>query len=192
MTKLQRGLIMLSGIAFMTACQDSPTAPDNFMPPPSTLRPTITPDPTLVTFNSASCTLVSSAIGSVHCSWDISNPSANTVNLAVQVSLQASYDCIHPKTGRIATSEVRDLGTLYQESGVSSTSLTGTDVALSLPFLPTDYRGSMKKLNACKGNEVVQNLTWSMTYWEVTVTAIGGTLRQSCFAFDNRNGCYTS
>ena len=192
MTSLQRCFIMLSGLALITACQDVPTSPSELVPAPSAPRMAITPDPTLVTFNSASCTLISSSTGSVHCSWDISNPAENNLNLAVQASLQASYDCVNPHNGRIASSEVRDLGTIYQQSGVSSTSLTGTDVALPLPFLPTDYQGSMKKLNACKGNGVVENLTWSLTYWEVSVSAIGGTLRQSCFALDNRNGCYTS
>lgn len=191
MTKLQRGLIILTGIAFMTACQESPTAPDNFMPVPSTLRPSITPDPTLVTFNSASCTLASASTGAVQCSWDISNPAANNLNFSVEALLDASYDCVNPKSGRVASSQVRQIGTIIQQSGVSSTSLTGSNVALPLPLLPTDFAGQMKKLNACKGNTVVDNLTWSLNYWDVAVSAIGGTLRQSCFASDNRDGCFT-
>lgn len=191
MNSIKRIVVMASGIAFMTACQDSPTAPLTRTPSLSVGRLAIVPDPSLVTYNSALCSLTDASTGAVSCSWDIGNPDANTLNFFAEALLQASYDCVNPKNGRVASSQVREIETLRGESGVSSSSLTGTNVALPLPNLPTDYTGSMKKLNACSGNSVVRNLTWSLEYWDVTVAALGGTLRQSCFGSDNRFGCFT-
>lgn len=191
MTSFKRVLVMLTGLGFITGCQDSPTGPGSVTSMPAMARVVITPDPSLVTYNFASCTLIDASTGAVSCSWDIGNPDENTLNFFAEALLQASYDCVNPKNGRVASSQVREIETLRGESGVSSSSLTGTNVALPLPNLPTDYTGSMKKLNACSGNSVVRNLTWSLEYWDVTVAALGGTLRQSCFGSDNRFGCFT-
>lgn len=191
MTSFKRVLVMLTGLGFITACQDSPTGPESVTATPSMARLAMTPDPSLVTYNSASCTLTSASTGAVTCSWDISNPAQTSLNLWTEALLQASYDCVNPKNGRVASSEVRDVWTARPESGVSSPSLTGSNVALPIPVLVNDYTGSMKKLNACRGNTVVQNLTWSLDYWDVAVAAIGGTVRESCFGSDNRYGCFT-
>jgi hypothetical protein len=191
MTNLQRSLVILSGILFATGCQDSPTAPTNFASPHSALGIAIAPDPTLVTFNSASCTLTDASTGAVSCSWDISNPNQTHLNLFTEAILEASYDCVNPHNGRIASSQVRDLLAI-RPTADSVASITGSNVALPLPVLPTFYEGSQKKLNACKGNTVVQDLTWRLAYWDVLVASTEGTAaRQSCFGSDNRFGCFT-
>ena len=189
MVSSRRAAMVLCTMIFAGACQDSPTAPASRASDVSFL---IVPDPTLVTFNSASCTLTNATAGFVSCSWNISNPAETVLNLSVQAILTASYDCVNPNNGRIASSEQRELSTLTQQSGASAPTLTGTNVALPPTFLPTDNRGKLKKENACKGNQEVQSLSYSLTYWSVSVIAVGGTLRQSCFASDNREGCFTS
>ena len=190
-TSFKRVLVMLTGLGSSPACQDSPAGPESDYGAADGTSPAITPVPSLVTFNSASCTLTSASTGAVSCSWDISNPAQTSLNLWTEALLQASYDCVNPKNGRIASSEVREIWTARPESGISSPSITGSNVALPLPALVNDYQGSMKKLNACRGNTVVQNLAWSLEYWDVAVAAIGGTLRESCFGSDNRYGCFT-
>jgi hypothetical protein len=190
MMYVKRVLIVLSAAIVVTACQDSPTAPAS--PAPSDVSFLIVPDPTLVTFNSASCTLTNASAGFVSCSWNISNPAATLLNLNVQAILTASYDCVNPHNGRIQSSEQRELPTLRQFFSVASTTITGDNIALPPTFLPTDNTGRFKKENACKGNQVVQSLIYSLTYWQISVITVGGTLRQSCIASDNREGCFTS
>ena len=192
MNSIKRIVVIVSGIALMTACQDIPTSPLSRTPSQSVGRVAIIPDPGLVTFNSGSCSLTDASNGAVSCSWNLSNPDENTLNFFAEALLIASYDCVNPKNGRIASSQTREVGTAYGQSGVSSASLTGTDVALPLPALPSGYTGSQKKLNACNGNTVVQNLTWSLDYWDFAVAAVGGTLRQSCYGSDDRFGCFTN
>lgn len=189
MIKSRRAVVILSAILFVGGCQDSPTAPSSSAQ--SDVSFLIVPDPTLVTFNSASCTMVNPLAGFVACSWNISNPGSTVLNLSIQAVLTASYDCVNPHNGRIASSEQRDLSTLRQYFSVSSTTLTGTDIPLPPTFLPTENTGKFKKENACKGNQVVQNLSYSIAYWSVSVITVGGTIRQSCFASDDREGCLT-
>lgn len=191
MTNLHRSLVILSGILFVTACQDSPTAPTDLTPSLPAPRFAIVPDPTLVTFNSASCSLTDASTGAVSCSWDISNPNEVNLNLFTEAILEASYDCVNPHNGRIASSQVRELLAI-RPAFDSAASITGSNVALPLPVLPTFYEGSQKKLNACKGNTVVQGLTWRLAYWDVLVASTEGTTaRQSCFGSDDRFGCFT-
>jgi len=173
------------------ACSDTPTSPDNLLTPRSLITISVTPDPTLVTFNSASCTLTNAGAGIVTCSWDITNAAANSLNLWAQAILTVNYDCVNPNNGRIASSETRDLETLVQVFGQSSTSLTGTNVALPATFLPTGLKGKEHKNNACKGNGVPMSLSYSLTYWDVSVITTTGTQRFSCFASDDRLGCFT-
>jgi hypothetical protein len=189
MMYVKRVLIVLSAAFAVTACQDSPTAPvSSTLPDVSYI---IVPDPTLVTFNSASCSVTNASAGFVSCSWNISNPAATLLNLNVQAILTASYDCVNPHSGRIASSEQRDLPILRQFFSVSSTTLTGSNIALPPPFLPTDNTGKFRKENACKGNQVVQSLIYSLTYWQISVITVGGTLRQSCVASHGTEGCFT-
>lgn len=187
---IHRALAALVAICAFTACHDSPVEP--YSAPSQKPLFVITPDPTLVAYNSAACALTSSATGAVTCSWDISNPGEVELNLWARATVRASYDCVNPKNGRVASSEVRDMETGVMQSGVSSASLVGSNVALPLPGLLSTYSGKMKKRNACSGNSDIANLSWSLPYWEFSVASIGGSQRLSCFAFDNRNGCYTS
>jgi hypothetical protein len=189
MIQSRRGVMILSTIFLIGACQDSPTAPRSSALPDASFL--IVPDRTLVTFNSASCAITNASAGFSSCSWNISNPAETVLNLSVQVILTATYDCVNPHNGRIASTEQRDLPTLRQYFSVSDATLTGTNVALPPPFLPTENTGKFKKENACKGNQVVQSLTYSIEYWSVSVITVGGTLRQSCVASDNREGCFT-
>ena len=190
MIHLRRALSALTIVTSMISCSEAPTAP-TVTPSPAAPQFLITPDPTLVTFNSASCAITNAAAGFSACSWNISNSSQTVLNLSVQVVLSAAYDCVNPHNGRIASTEQRDLSTLRQYFSVSDATLTGTNVALPPPFLPTENTGKFKKENACKGNQVVQNLSYSIAYWSVSVVTVGGTLRQSCFASDDREGCLT-
>ena len=190
MTICRRPVVTMCAMLILASCADNPAVPASS--PSTDVSFVITPDPTLVTFNSASCTLTSASAGFVACSWNISNPAETLLNLNVQAILTASYDCVNPHNGRIASSEQRDLSTLVQQFSVSSATLTGTDVSLPPTFLPTENTGKFKKENACKGNQVVQNLSYSIAYWSISVITVGGTLRQSCFASDNRDGCFTS
>lgn len=187
---VKRVMAALLGAILISACHDSPTAPraESVLSAPRLL---LLPDAGLVTYNSASCSLSNAATGATSCSWDISNPAETPLNLSVQAVLRASYDCVSPRNGRVASSEQRDVGTLVQFSGVSDASLAGSNVSLPLPFLATDYTGKAKKLNACSGNNVPQSLTYSLDYWNVSVVTVSGTLRMNCYASDNRNGCFT-
>jgi hypothetical protein len=188
---IKHALAAVLGASLITACSEPPTGPHNtasFAEP----RLLLAPDAGLVTFNSASCTLTDSSTGASSCSWNISNPAETQLNLSVQAVLRVSYDCVNPKNGRVASSEQRDLGTLKQYSGVSDPSLAGSNEAMPLPFLPTENTGSAKKQNACRGSTVPQSLTWQLEYWSVSVVTVSGSLRMSCFASDNRNGCFTS
>jgi len=180
---------MLAVVA--AACSDTPTSPDNVLTPRSLITISVTPDPTLVTFNSASCTLTNSSTGAVSCSWDISNPAMNSLNLWAQAVLTVNYDCVNPHNGHIASSEQRDLETLVQVFGQSGATLTGTNVALPATFLPTNLKGQDHKLNACKGNGVPMSLSYTLTYWDVSVITTTGAQRFSCFASDDRLGCFT-
>jgi hypothetical protein len=156
------------------------------------MRFTLVADPTLVTFNSASCSLSSAATGAVSCSWNIDNPALNPLNLWAEAFVNVDYECVNPKNGRVASTEQRQLRTLKQYFGLSDASLTGADESLPAPQLMNDYTGKMKKMNACSGNTVPQNLSWSLAYWDVSVVTTTGTLRMSCFASDNSNGCFTN
>jgi hypothetical protein len=127
----------------------------------------------------------------VSCSWNISNPGLNSLNLWAQAVLTVNYDCVNPHNGHIASTESRQLETLQQYFGVSAATLTGTNVGLPPTFLPTDLRGHDKKQNACKGNGVPMSLSYSLTYWDVSVITTTGAQRFSCFASDNRLGCFT-
>ena len=49
-----------------------------------------------------------------------------------------------------------------------------------------------KKENACKGNQIVQALSYQISYWRISVITVGGVQRVSCFASDNREACFTS
>ena len=192
MKKLHRAMLATSAIVLTAACQDSITGPRSDATATAAPSFALTFDPDLVTYNSASCSLQSSANGAVACSWDVSNPNETSLVYWVQATLQVSYDCVNPKSGRIASSQIREAWTGVSQSGVSSPSLTGSGVSLPLPFLPTGYTGPMKKENACKGNTVATNLVWSLDYWEVLVSATEGTPRNSCYASDNRKGCLTA
>jgi hypothetical protein len=180
-------------VLLVSACSDAPTSPIQAIQatPASLISISVTPDPTLVTFNSASCTLTNANVGNVSCSWNISNPAANSLNLWAQTILTVTYDCVNPHNGRIASSETRDLETLIQFFGQTSTTLTGTNVALPPPFLPNDFKGKEHTQNACKGNGVPTGIHYSLTYWDVSVITTSGTQRFSCFASDNRLGCFT-
>lgn len=173
------------------ACSDAPTSPGNALTPSSLISISVTPDPTLVTFNSASCALTNTAAGIVTCNWNITNAAANSLNLWAQAILTVNYDCVNPNNGRVASSETRDLETLFQLFGQSSTSLTGTNVVLPATFLPTGLKGKEHKDNACKGNGVPMSIQYSLTYWDVSVITTTGTQRFSCFGSDNRLGCFT-
>jgi len=187
---INRAVALLVAILAATACQDSAVSPDNAADVGS---PTfaLLPDPTLVSFGPTSCSLTSSATGAVSCSWTINNPDQIKLITSAEALLTASYDCVNPKNGRIASSEDRQLRTADQYPVDSATSLTGSNVAISPPFLPTDNTGNQKKQNACKGNSVVQGLSWSLDYWQVSAITTVGTARMACFASDNRNGCQT-
>ena len=190
MINLRRALLA-SSIALVAACGDTATDPLTLDDPRSIIDIAVAPDPTLVTFNSASCSVTNSVLGRVSCSWNISNPAEHSLNLWVQAILTATYNCVNPHNGRIASTEQRELETLQQYFGVSSPTLSGTNVALPLPFLPTDYRGQLKKQNACKGNGVVVALSYALEYWDVSVITTAGTQRFSCFASDDRLSCFT-
>lgn len=191
MTSLRCSLVAVSLIGFVSGCGEPPSAPQNLAAPRPIIDIAVAPDPTLVTFNSASCAVTNATLGAVSCSWNISNPAQHSLNLWAQAILTATYNCVNPHNGRIASTEQRPLETLQQYFGVSSATLSGTNVALPLPFLPTDYRGQLKKQNACKGNGVVVALSYSLEYWDVSVITTAGTLRFSCFASDNRLSCFT-
>jgi hypothetical protein len=190
MIRLKHALSLLTVAIAMSACQDSPTAPAEITSL-NAPRLTITADPTLVTFNSASCSLADAATGSVHCSWNIANPAETHLNLWAQAIVTASYNCINPKNGRVSSTERRDQTTLIMQSDVSSPALTGRDEALPAPALYNDYTGKNKKLNACSGSNVPQSLTWSLSYWNVGAITVSGALRMNCYASDNRDGCFT-
>ena len=186
---VSRVCAFLLGVSVITACQDSPTEPQ--LRPSATIDIAIEPDPTLVTFNSATCSLSNAATGVVSCSWNISNPAEHPLNMWAQAILIATYNCVNPHNGRIASTEQRELETLYQTFAVGPT-LSGTNVALPPPFLQVNGRGRDKKNNACKGNGVVTALSYQLAYWDVSVITTSGTLRFSCRASDNRLGCFTS
>ena len=187
---INRAVAALVAICALTACHDSSTGPDNALDlkGPSSA---ITADPTLVTFGSASCSLTSSATGAISCSWNISNPDQTHLITSAEALLTASYDCVNSRNGRTASSENRQLRTADQYPVDSATSLTGSNVSLAPPLLPTTYTGKMKKQNACADHQVVQGLSWSLDYWQVSVITVSGTARMNCFASDNRNGCQT-
>ncbi len=190
MIHLRRTLAGLTMLGALSACSDSPTSPE--LPGPrSLITISVTPDPTLVTFNSASCSVTNASTGAVSCSWNISNTGLNSLNLWAQAVLRVSYNCVNPNNGRIHSSEQRDLETLQQYFGVSDATLVGSNVALPPPFLPTDLTGNQKKQNACKGNNVPMQITYSLAYWDVSVITVTGQQRFSCFASDNRLGCFT-
>ena len=191
MSQLRRTLTLLAFVVSSSACSDTPTSPETFVSPSSLISIAVTPDPTLVTFKSASCTLNNSSTGAVTCSWNISNSALNSLNMWAQVILTVSYDCVNPHNGRIASSEQRDIETFRQFFGVSDATLTGTNIPLPQALLPTNLRGKDKKLNACKGNGEPTSLVYSLTYWDVSVVTTSGSQRFSCFASDNRLGCFT-
>lgn len=148
-------------------------------------------DPTLVAFNSAACSMTNSANGAVSCSWDIGNPLEAVMNLTAEAFVIANYDCVNPKNGRIHSTEQKELRTYRQYTGVSAASLTGTNEALPLVALITDYRGALKKENACRGNAVPESISWGLGYWNISVVTVTGPVRMSCFASDDHDGCLT-
>ena len=190
MIQLRRVLAVLTVGMTVASCSDAPSGPE-LRGPLSLIDISAVVDPTLVTFNSASCTLTNANVGNVSCSWNITNAAANSLNLWAQTILTASYNCVNPNNGRIASSEERNLETLVQFFGQNSTSLTGTNVALPPPFLPTNFKGQDHKQNACKGNAVPIGIHYTLTYWDVSVITTSGTQRFSCFASDDRLGCLT-
>jgi hypothetical protein len=191
MSSVSRVVVLLLSGVVLTACHDLPSDPEFLGAPRAIIDIAVTPDPTLVTFNSASCAVTNSALGAVSCSWNIGNPAQNSLNFWAQAILTATYNCVNPHNGRIASTEQREFETLRQEFGVSTPTLAGSNVALPLTFLPRDLTGRMKKENACKGNGVVVALSYELEYWDVSVITTSGTQRFSCFASDDRLGCLT-
>ena len=189
MMQLRRTLSVLAIAGAINACSDSPSGP--VAGPQSIISIAVPPDPTLVTFNSATCALTNSALGSVTCSWNISNPGLFALNNWAQAILTVSYNCVNPHNGRVQSSQTRDLETLIQFFGVPDATLVRTNVVLPPPFLPTDFTGQDHKKNACKGNGVPMSIQYSLTYWDVSVITTTGAQRFSCFASDNRLGCFT-
>ena len=191
MINLRRALLVSSIGAVVTACSETPTDALTLDAPRSIIDIAASPDPTLVTFNSASCSVTNAANGAVSCSWNIGNPAQHSLNFWAQAILTATYNCVNPHNGRIHSTEQREFETLRQEFGVSTPTLAGTNVALPLTFLPQDLTGRQKKLNACKGNGVVVALSYALEYWDVSVITTTGTQRFSCFASDDRLSCFT-
>jgi hypothetical protein len=189
MISIRRAVAPLVAVGLTIACSEAPTAPQADLRLSHVIIQAV--DPTLVTFNSASCTLASASTGQVSCSWNISNPDANVMNLWAEGILVVNYQCVNPKNGRIASSEQREISTLQQFFSVSATSLTGSNSLLPLPNLPNDLRGKQNRENACRGNGEPQGMTWRLDYWDVSVITVGGIQRFSCAASDNRNGCFT-
>ena len=177
--------------ALALACSESPTSPAEIRGPQNLIDISAIVDPTLVTFNSASCSLTNAGAGIVSCSWNISNPAQNSLNMWAQTVLTASYSCVNPNNGRVASTEQRDFETLIQFFGQTSATLTGTNVALPVPFLPTGLKGQEHKQNACKGNAVPMGIQFSLTYWDVSVITTSLPQRFSCFGSDSRLGCLT-
>jgi hypothetical protein len=192
MSPIRISLVTTALLTLLGACTDPPTAPGRDFAPRALVGISVVPDPTLVTFNSASCSLASALIGTANCSWNISNPDANTLNLAAEIDLTATYNCVNPHNSRIASAEQRELSTLIQQFSVSATTLLGSNVPIPPPFLPVNNTGKFKKENACKGNQIVQGLSYQISYWRISVITVGGVQRVGCFASDNREGCFTS
>jgi hypothetical protein len=182
----------------VAACQEAPTAPQSLAFEPNSARKThwSDHDNTIVTFNSASCTLVNAATGSVQCSWDISN-GPNPFNVYPEALLDVTYNCVNPSNGRIASTSNRERWVWSNGvEGITTGTSVETNHQLNPPNIWNSYTGKDKKFNACKGSQVVSITNTSMLYWDLYVDnwydgQPWADYRYGCFASDARYECLT-
>jgi hypothetical protein len=180
----------------LAACSESPTNPDPETSSAGRPSLSVTLPGTNVTINSAACSLVSSSTGGVKCSYDVSNPDGLLMNIYPQAVLQVDYQCVNPSTGKIMSSSTMNRWTWGYHEGLTATSYTATDEALTNPALPSNYTRSNKKYNACKGKQTPVPTHYALAYWEVGVDNYysgqpNADYRYVCLASQNWYGCAT-
>jgi len=138
-----------------------------------------------LSFNSGSCTLANSTTGQVHCSWDITNTSSNSLDNYPGAEMAISYNCLDTR-GQIRSSGTANVWSWLEYLNVTSTSIVGTNQQLPTAVLYNSRTRSSKKYNPCKTNQQLQITRYAMQYWEIYVEVYG---QSACLAFDNRRNC---
>jgi hypothetical protein len=182
--------------AMLAACSESPTNPDADTTPAARPNLSVSVPGTNISINSVACSLTSASTGGVKCSYDVSNPDGLMVNTYPSATLKVDYQCVNSSTGR-----VQSTGTLYPRAwgyheGLTATSISATDEALTNPTLPTHYTRSDKKYNACKGNQTAVPTNYALYYWELLVDnwyygQPGANYLYACLGSETWYGCST-
>ena len=169
----------------LAACSEDPTSPAApNIPQASSLVATSMPG---VSFNSASCTLVSSTTGEVRCSWDITNSNGMSLNIFPQAHMAITYNCLNNR-GQIRSSGTTNAWSYLSFLGVTSTSITGTNQQL-VTAVPYTGWGSSKRFSTCKASQQVQITGYAMLYWHIIIDT---PTASACLGSDNRMGCFVA
>jgi hypothetical protein len=168
---------------FLAGCSEAPTGPPatNIPHSPSLVATSITG----VSFNSASCTLVSSTTGEVRCSWDITNANGTSLDYWADAYMSITYNCLN-NTGQIRSSGTANVWTYLAYTSVTSTSITGANQQLPTARPSNTGTGSSKKYNVCKGGQQLQITGYAMQYWDIYIET---PTERACLGSDDRYGC---
>jgi hypothetical protein len=202
--KMTRATFILSKtvvvVALFTGCQDfsaRSVGPTLRFAPKSTISTEPDFDATMVTYNSVACTSGPYS-ATASCSYDLSNPTLGLRNVSLIAYMDdITYDCVNPKTGKVASSGFAPYGTAVGPFfTTTAATISGANSLLGPPDLPNSYTGKDKKRNACAGTNVVRITDGTMSYWRIYVHNYvegqdRGDFRWSCYASDDHEGCFT-
>jgi len=99
-----------------------------------------------------------------------------------------TYNCLDSR-GQIRSSGTANAWTYLDYPNVTSTSITGINQQLPTVVPYNRGTGTSKKYNACKSGQQPQITGYTMQYWEVYISTLGG---DACLASDNRKGCFVA
>jgi hypothetical protein len=180
-----RSVVLSSALTMLlAACSEVPTDPAaaNIPQSPSMVATSIEG----LSFNSGSCTLVSSTTGEVRCSWDITNTGGKSLDYWPEAEMAITYNCLDTK-GQIRKSGTGTAWSWLEYLNVTSTSITGTNQQLSTAALYNSRTRSGKRYNPCRTNQQLQITGYAMQYWDIWVDVEG---ESACLGSDNRYNCY--
>jgi hypothetical protein len=180
--------------AMLAACSESPTTPDADTTPAERPSLSVSVPGTNITINSVACSLISPSTGGVKCSYDVSNPDGLMVNTYPSANLKIDYQCVNASTGK-----VQSTGTVWRwawgyHEGLTATSISATDEALTNPTLPNYYTRADKKYNACKGKQTGVPTHYELVYWDLVVDnwysgQPAADYLYACLGSDTSRGC---
>jgi hypothetical protein len=167
----------------LSACSESPTAPDATAASGQGPSFSVALPGTSTAISSASCGLVSSSKGDVLCNYSISNPGGLQLNVIPAAIVDIAYQCQNAGTGKVMSTGTDRRWVDQPHLDVTATTYSATDEALPTA---TVYTSANHKLNPCKGRQSIVVTSYSLVYWEVRIEH---DLTSVCAGLDGHLGC---